>query len=66
MQADVTEEAVHDRPGSGLLDAASGAGLLVVGRRRRMRRAVPGAHVGAVTQAARPHVACPVAVVSHA
>ncbi|MFE4310806.1 universal stress protein [Streptomyces sp. NPDC056891] len=63
-QVDVTEEVVHDRPGSSLLDAASGAGLLVVGR--RMRRAVAGTHIGAVTQAALHHVACPVAVVSHA
>ncbi|MCX4985451.1 universal stress protein [Streptomyces sp. NBC_00572] len=63
-KVDVTEEVVHDRPGNSLLEAASGAGLLVVGRRKR--RAVPGTHIGAVTQAALHHVACPVAVVSHA
>ncbi|MFF2302565.1 universal stress protein [Streptomyces sp. NPDC058128] len=63
-QVDLTEEVVHDRPGSSLLDAASGAGLLVVGR--RTRRAMPGTHLGSVTQAALHHVACPVAVVSHA
>ncbi|MFB7544562.1 universal stress protein [Streptomyces zaomyceticus] len=63
-QVEVTEEAVHDRPGNSLLAAASDAGLLVVGR--RMRRAAVGTHIGAVTQAALHHVACPVAVVSHA
>ncbi|MFG2899907.1 universal stress protein [Streptomyces zaomyceticus] len=63
-QVEVTEEVVHDRPGNSLLEAASDAGLLVVGR--RMRRAVVGTHIGAVTQAALHHVACPVAVVSHA
>ncbi|WP_308284712.1 universal stress protein [Streptomyces longispororuber] len=47
-----------------LLDAASGAGLVVVGRRRR-----PGPHigprVGPVTHAVLHHAACPVAVVPH-
>lgn len=46
-----------------LVEAARGAALLVVGRRRR--HAPVGVHIGPVTHAVVHHAACPVAVVPH-
>ncbi|MFF0486614.1 universal stress protein [Streptomyces sp. NPDC004435] len=60
---DISEDVVHERPAHALLAAASDAGLLVVGR--RVRHAPTGSRVGATTQTALHHAACPVAVVSH-
>ncbi|MED7955092.1 universal stress protein [Streptomyces sp. BE303] len=54
---------VHDNAAAGVVEAAAGAGLLVVGR--RIRRSPIGAHVGPVAHAAIHHVQCPVAVVSY-
>ncbi|MFE3325399.1 universal stress protein [Streptomyces sp. NPDC059176] len=58
----VSEEAAPGRAGSHLVEAASNAGLVVVGRRRAAR----GSHIGSVTHAVLHHAPCPVAVVPHA
>ncbi|MFE7777181.1 universal stress protein [Streptomyces sp. NPDC057445] len=57
----VSEEAAPGRAGSHLVEAASDAGLVVVGR----RRSASGAHIGSVTHAVIHHAPCPVAVVPH-
>ncbi|WP_327326930.1 universal stress protein [Streptomyces sp. NBC_01210] len=57
----VSEEAAPGRAASHLVQAASDAGLVVVGR-----RAASGAHIGSVTHAVIHHARCPVAVVPHA
>lgn len=58
----VSEETAPGRAASHLVEAASDAGLVVVGR----RRAASGAHIGSVTHAMIHHAPCPVAVVPHA
>ncbi|OIK24439.1 universal stress protein [Streptomyces malaysiense] len=60
-QVYVVEEATAGRAAEHLVEAAIGAGLVVVGR----RRARSGSHLGAVTHAVIHHAACPVAVVPH-
>ncbi|MEU1423977.1 universal stress protein [Kitasatospora sp. NPDC005751] len=59
----VATDLVRGHAAVGLVEAAAGAGLLVVGR--RVRRATLGAHLGPVAHAAIHHVHCPVAVVSY-
>lgn len=60
---EVTEHVIAGRPGHHLAEAASRAGLLVVGR--RIREPAAGPHIGPVTHAVIHHVAAPVAVVPH-
>jgi nucleotide-binding universal stress UspA family protein len=60
---ELLETVVEGRPSQVLTRAASGAGLLVVGRRISERRLVR--RTGPVTHAAIQHVDCPVAVVPH-
>jgi nucleotide-binding universal stress UspA family protein len=60
---EVAETVAEGRAQSALLRAASGAGLLVVGRHLTDRPAGP--RIGPVTHAAIHHVGCPVAVVPH-
>ncbi|MEU6255782.1 universal stress protein [Streptomyces sp. NPDC047043] len=60
---EVAETVTEGRPQSALLRAASGASLLVVGRRSTDRPAGP--RIGPVAHAAIHHVGCPVAVVPH-
>jgi len=60
---EVVETVVQGRPQSPLIRAASGASLLVVGRRMAVRPAL--AHTGPVTHAVIHHAGCPVAVVPH-
>ena len=60
---EVAETVVEGRARSALLRAASGAGLLVVGRHLTDRPAGP--RIGPVTHTAIHHVGCPVAVVPH-
>ncbi|MFI6620200.1 universal stress protein [Streptomyces sp. NPDC050528] len=60
---EVTETVSEGRAQSALLRAASGAGLLVVGRHLTDRPTGP--RIGPVTHAAIHHVGCPVAVVPH-
>ncbi|MGK3938267.1 universal stress protein [Streptomyces caeruleatus] len=60
---EVTETSVKDNAATRLVRAASGAGMLVVGR--RVREARLGPHTGPVTHAAIHHARCPVAVVAH-
>ncbi|WP_329331768.1 universal stress protein [Streptomyces sp. NBC_00663] len=62
-EADVVETVTEGRPQSVLVRAASGASLLVVGRRVTDRPAGP--RTGPVAHAAIHHVGCPVAVVPH-
>ncbi|MDB1087296.1 universal stress protein [Streptomyces sp. ACA25] len=59
----VTEQAVIGRPAQHLVEAATEAGLVVVGR--RIRRAPFGTHIGPVTHAVLHHAYAPVAVVPH-
>jgi nucleotide-binding universal stress UspA family protein len=59
----VTEESRSGNAANYLVDAASGASLVVVGR--RMRRNPFGAHIGPVAHAVLHHAAAPVAVVAH-
>ncbi|MET8248039.1 universal stress protein [Streptomyces sp. NPDC005202] len=59
----VTETVVEGRAGAELVRAATGAGLVVVGRRTGSGRL--GAHTGPVAHAVLHHVGCPVAVVPH-
>jgi len=60
---EVTEQPVVGGPAHHLVEAASGAGLLVVGRRNRGSGI--GTHLGPVAHAVMHHVAAPVAVVPH-
>ncbi|GGS26242.1 universal stress protein [Streptomyces aureoverticillatus] len=60
----VTETVEKGRPAPMLLDAAAGAGLLVVGRRMRERPHL-GPQTGPVTHKVVHHATCPVAVVPH-
>lgn len=59
----VTETVVEGRAGTELIRAASGASLVVVGRRVRDSRL--GVHIGPVAHAVLHHADCPVAVVPH-
>ncbi|MFD8208827.1 universal stress protein [Streptomyces sp. NPDC059695] len=58
---EVAEVSAPGRAAEHLIDAASDARLVVVGRRRAAR----GAHIGSVTHAVIHHAPCPVAVVPH-
>ncbi|MFG2867352.1 universal stress protein [Streptomyces sp. NPDC048338] len=58
---EVEEVAAPGRPAEHLVEAASDARLVVVGR----RRAAKGSHIGSVTHAVIHHAECPVAVVPH-
>lgn len=60
---EVLETVVREKPATALVRAASGASLLVVGRRPTARPAI--ARTGPVTHAAIRHAGCPVAVVPH-
>jgi len=62
-EVEVVETVTEGRPPSVLVRAASGAGLLVVGRRTTERPTVP--RTGPVAHDAIHHVGCPVAVVPH-
>ncbi|MEU5810677.1 universal stress protein [Streptomyces sp. NPDC047718] len=59
----VTRECRIGHPVPDLLEAARGAGLVVVGRRNQRSRF--GAHIGSVTHAVLHHCSAPVAVVPH-
>lgn len=61
----VRETVTEGRAAHMVAKAASGAGLVVVGRRRRRRGAV-GSHLGPVAHTLIHDVTCPVAVVPHA
>ncbi|MFE6684931.1 universal stress protein [Streptomyces sp. NPDC057743] len=54
---------LSDSPARAVVEAAQGAGLLVVGRRAQRR--LPTPRIGPVVHAAVHHVTCPVAVVPH-
>ncbi|MER7952095.1 universal stress protein [Streptomyces sp. NPDC096079] len=58
---EVAEVSTPGRAAERLIEAASDARLVVVGRRRAAR----GAHIGSVTHALIHHAPCPVAVVPH-
>ncbi|HET6861052.1 MAG TPA: universal stress protein [Streptomyces sp.] len=58
-----TQILAQGRAAQHLLHEATGAGLLVLGRRRR--RSHTGLHNGPITHAAMHHAPCPVAVVPH-
>ena len=60
---EVTDSIALESPAKAVVQAAEGAGLLVVGRRRHHR--VPAPRLGPVTHAAIHHARCPVAVVPH-
>ncbi|WP_367325334.1 universal stress protein [Streptomyces sp. HUAS ZL42] len=60
---EVVETVIEGRPSSPLIRAASGASLLVVGRRTTERPAGP--RTGPVAHAVIHHADCPVAVVPH-
>ncbi|MFJ4367739.1 universal stress protein [Streptomyces chartreusis] len=62
-EVEVVETVTEGRARSVLVRAATGASLLVVGRRTTERPAGP--RTGPVTHAAVQHVGCPVAVVPH-
>ncbi|UYQ65671.1 universal stress protein [Streptomyces peucetius] len=57
----VSEESPTGRPAWRLVEAATDARLVIVGR----RLAASGSHIGSVTHAVIHHAACPVAVVPH-
>ncbi|AXE27539.1 universal stress protein [Streptomyces globosus] len=59
----VTSSVFRGSPGERLVQESRGAGLVVVGRRRR--RSPLGPHLGAVAHAVLHHAAAPVAVVAH-
>ncbi|MFE6828482.1 universal stress protein [Streptomyces sp. NPDC057690] len=63
-QVDVADSMRLASPAKAVLNAAEGAGLLVVGRRTHRQGAAP--HLGPVAHAALHHGRCPVAVVPHA
>ncbi len=58
---EVSETSAPGRAAEHLVEAASDARLVVVGR----RRAAKGSHIGSVTHAVIHHASCPVAVVPH-
>ncbi|MFB6836412.1 universal stress protein [Streptomyces sp. NPDC056361] len=58
---EVAEVSAPGRAAEHLIEAASDARLVVVGRRRAAR----GAHIGSITHAVIHHASCPVAVVPH-
>ncbi|MEU7511097.1 universal stress protein [Streptomyces sp. NPDC042898] len=58
---EVVEVSAAGRAAEQLIEAASDARLVVVGRRRAAR----GAHVGSIAHAVIHHASCPVAVVPH-
>ncbi|WP_329124750.1 universal stress protein [Streptomyces sp. NBC_01353] len=58
---EVSEVSAPGRAAEHLVEAASDASLVVVGR----RRAAKGSHIGSVTHAVIHHASCPVAVVPH-
>ncbi|MGH3312833.1 MAG: universal stress protein [Streptomyces sp.] len=60
---EVHAEALTGRPARLLVDAASGASMVVVGR--RIRRSLVGWHLGPVAHAVMHHARTPVAVVAH-
>ncbi|WP_329624951.1 universal stress protein [Streptomyces sp. NBC_01255] len=60
-ETEVAEVSALGRAAEHLIEAASDARLVVVGRRRAAR----GAHIGSVTHAVIHHASCPVAVVPH-
>ncbi|WP_030684401.1 universal stress protein [Streptomyces sp. NRRL B-1347] len=60
----VSGDVVEDRASAALVRAATGAGLLVVGRRTPQEPHV-GTRTGPVTHAVSRHARCPVAVVPH-
>ncbi|MFJ5074422.1 universal stress protein [Streptomyces sp. NPDC088553] len=60
-ETEVVEVSAHGRAAEHLIEAASDARLVVLGRRRAAR----GAHIGSVTHAVIHHASCPVAVVPH-
>lgn len=59
----VHEQLVTDRPAQHLVEAASGAALLVVGR--RTQRPAMGTRLGAAAHSVVHHAPCPVALVPH-
>ncbi|GHE55840.1 universal stress protein [Streptomyces capitiformicae] len=61
----VVESVVQGRAATALVRAATGAGLVVVGRRIRDGHLGIGPHTGPVTHAVLHHAGCPVAVVPH-
>ncbi|MGW2642841.1 universal stress protein [Streptomyces sp. NPDC001348] len=62
-RVEVADSVRLENPAKAVVQAAEGAALLVVGRRRH--RPGPGPHLGPVAQAAIHHGLCPVAVVPH-
>ncbi|MFJ7904715.1 universal stress protein [Streptomyces sp. NPDC096198] len=62
-RVDVVESIRLESPAKAVVQAAEGASLLVVGRRRHRAGLAP--HLGPVPQAAVHHGRCPVAVVPH-
>jgi nucleotide-binding universal stress UspA family protein len=60
---EVVDGVALESPAKAVMQAADGAGLLVVGRRKHLPG--PASHLGPVTQAAAHHARCPVAVVPH-
>ncbi|WP_405885404.1 universal stress protein [Streptomyces sp. NBC_01136] len=60
---EVVESIALESPAKAVIQAADGAGLLVVGR--RTHRPGPAPRLGPVAQAAAHHARCPVAVVPH-
>ncbi|MEU9045683.1 MULTISPECIES: universal stress protein [unclassified Kitasatospora] len=59
----VVEQLSHESPGRALVDSASGARLLVVGRGGHRNPLTP--RIGPVTHAAIHHAACPVVIIPH-
>ncbi|MEW1653720.1 universal stress protein [Streptomyces sp. NPDC093707] len=59
----VQRTVLPDSPARAVVEAARGAGLLVVGRRPHRR--LPAPRIGPVAHSAIHHVTCPVAVVPH-
>ncbi|NXY93012.1 universal stress protein [Streptomyces sp. BR123] len=59
----IDSRAVIGQPAVQILEAASGAALVVVGR--RIRRSALGTHIGPLTHAVMHHATSPVAVVAH-
>lgn len=59
----VDSRATIGQPAIQILDAASTAALVVVGR--RIRHAAFGTHIGPITHAVMHHAVSPVAVIAH-